>query len=166
MWDENEPLSIISLLLPSAPAPNRCSQQPASLQYCKQMPGHLDDQIPPARSAFAHLPVPTLQRNEGFMRSWGASDGNLSPSKTAAHCGACILARSRATRHALQESLMVSRCYRRTENMHSQTLELREEWEEGGVHSSEFSPHFDKTICSEPKTFSFLSTAQNSFLQL
>lgn len=36
----------------------------------------------------------------------------------------------------------------------------------GRVRLSEFSPHFDKTICSEPKTFSLLSTAQNSFLQL
>lgn len=61
------------------------------------------------------------------MRSWGASDGNLSPSKTAAHRGVCILARSRATQHALQESLVVSQCRQRPENMHSQTLELREE---------------------------------------
>lgn len=127
MWDENKPLSIISLQLPSAPAPNRCSQQPPSLQYYKQMPAHLDDQIPPAQAAFAHLPVHTLQRNEEFLRSWGASDGNLSPSKTAAHRGTCILARSRATQHALQESLVVSRCRQRPENMHRQTLELREE---------------------------------------
>lgn len=61
------------------------------------------------------------------MRIWGARDSNLLPSKTAVHRGACILARSRATQHALQESLVVSWRRQRPKNMHSQTLELREE---------------------------------------